>query len=428
MSEPEIALAASPRGWPQRLHLHVADHGGARVRATVVHPRDALAEGYDVFIVDDTTSFLSRRLVGELHEQGRQVLGVYDPEDPRGKGELVELGVDAVCDANAPAEDFLEVVIDLARHRALARQSAESDALDEASSRVDAELGGVSSAPVATARDQGGDRATDRATRGWITAVGSPGGGSGATEVAIGLAAAVGARGEACVLVDGDDVAPALAQRLGLGPYPNIRAAVDAVEHRAGELADTLTAVRSGRFWALSGLASPLDWPQLRATEAEAVVTALARRCHHVLVNVGHRLEDLPAAGGAGRYAPTRALTASADTVVGVGLPTPVGVTRLLEWLGEVRALASETPVHLVLNHAPARGFKRRECETELLRNATPASLTFVPADARVAAAAWAGEVVRSGPFARTVAGLAATALPRVGPVASRRRRRKSRA
>ncbi|MEX0657860.1 MAG: hypothetical protein WD080_01885, partial [Egibacteraceae bacterium] len=78
--EPEIALAASPRDWAQRLHRHLADHGGARVRATVLHPHDALAETYAVLVVDDTTSFLSHRLLDELRRTGRRVLGVYDPD------------------------------------------------------------------------------------------------------------------------------------------------------------------------------------------------------------------------------------------------------------------------------------------------------------------------------------------------------------
>jgi hypothetical protein len=66
-AEPRIAIAASPREWAQRLHRHVADHGGALVRATVLHPKDALVEDVDVLVVDDVTSFLSPRLVDELH-------------------------------------------------------------------------------------------------------------------------------------------------------------------------------------------------------------------------------------------------------------------------------------------------------------------------------------------------------------------------
>lgn len=418
MTEPEIALVASPRGWPQRLQLHVADHGGARVRATVLHPRDALAEGYDVFVVDDTTSFLTRRLVGELHGQGRQVLGVYDPDDPRGKADLAELGVDAVCDRHAAAELFLELISSLASHVAppAPGRGAASTVTTGTATGV---AGGQGHGP------QGDhDQAADFPPRGRITAVGSPAGGCGATEIAVGLAAAVGGRGEACTLVDADEVAPALAQRLGLAPYPNIRAALDTWEGLAGDLDETLTAVTHARFWALPGLATPLDWPQLRPTETAALVGALARTRHHVLVNVGHRLEDLPAAGGAGRHASTRALLAEADAVVGVTVASPTGLTRLLDWAAEVRVLTPEAVMHLVVNHAPRSSYKRRECEAEVLRTLSPASLTSVPTDGRVPAAAWAGRAVAGGPFVRAVAELAAHALPPVRPATRPRRRR----
>lgn len=420
MTEPEIALAASPRGWPQRLQLHVADHGGARVRATVLHPRDALAEGYDVFVVDDTTSFLTRRLVGELHTQGRRILGVYDPEDPRGKTELVELGVDAVCDRHASADVFLSTIVSLAGDAVAARPDpAPAQAPDSAPART----GGRVRTVTARARRDG--HVPGRAPRrGHITAVGSPAGGCGATELAVGLATAVGGREEACTLVDADEVAPALAQRLGLAPYPNIRAALDAVEDLAGELDETLTAVTHGRFWALPGLATPTDWPQLRPAETTALVTALARSRHQVIANVGHRVEKVTTAGGAGRYGSTRALLAEADAVVGVGLASPVGITRLLDWAAEVQTLAPETTLHLVVNHAPRTAFKRQECEAEILRTVTPASLSWVPHDPRVPAAAWRGHTVPAGPFTRAVNGLAALALPRFAPPAGRVRRR----
>ena len=79
MSEPVLALAASPCDWARRLHRHVTDHGGALVRSTVLHPHDTLAEAYDVLVADDTTSFLTRNLVEQLRAQGRRILGVFDP-------------------------------------------------------------------------------------------------------------------------------------------------------------------------------------------------------------------------------------------------------------------------------------------------------------------------------------------------------------
>lgn len=406
--EPEVAMVASPRGWAQRLHRHLADHGGARVRATVLHPHDTLAEHYDVLIVDDTTSFLSARLVGELRHTGRRVLGIYDPEDPRGKGELVELGVDTVLACDAATEAFLEAVASLAAEAGAGAPTPEET--------------------VAAHAPPAAEPAAPPADSGQVTVVGGPPGGCGVTEVAVALAACVGRRGDACVLVDADEVAPSLAQRLGLPPYPNLRLAVEAVERLAGHLGETLTAVNDGQFWALPGLARATDWPQVRPTEVVEMSRQLGRPGVHVLVNVGHRLEDLAGAGCPPRYACTRALLAAADTVVGVGSATPVGVARLLEWIADVGALADGAPLHLVVNRCPASAYRRAEVEAELRRSVAPASLTFAPLDKRVEAAAWRAGLAAPGPFTRAVDALAAAALPVFRPAPDRRRSRGRRA
>jgi hypothetical protein len=112
MFEPVLAIAASPRDWANRLHRHVVDRGGARVRATVLHQRAALNESFEVFVVDDTTSFLTRRFIIQLHDLGRQVLGIY--EDLRGKRQLVDLGVDHAIQRSASTQDLLAAVSELA--------------------------------------------------------------------------------------------------------------------------------------------------------------------------------------------------------------------------------------------------------------------------------------------------------------------------
>jgi len=392
MVEPEIALAASPRGWAQRLHRHLADHGGARVRATVLHPHDALAERYDVLVVDDTTSFLSHRLIGQLRHSGRRVLGVYDPDDPGGKGELAELGVDAALSADAATEAFLEAITTLAV---------------EAETRE-----GVLEEAAPDPRRAPSEPPAPRAGRGQVTVVGGPAGGCGTTEVAVALAAAVGRRGDACVLVDGDEVAPSIAQRLGLPAYPNLRVAVEAVERSSGTLGETLAGLDGGRFWTLPGLARAADWSQVRPTEVVEVTRQLARPGVHVVVDVGHRLEDLAGVGGPPRYGCTRALLAAADAIVGVGTPSPVGVARLLDWVADARGLATSAALHLVLNRGASSAYVRTEVETELRRSVTPASLTFTPADKRVEAAAWRSTIAAAGPFTRAIDTLAAAALP----------------
>ncbi len=398
MTEPRIALAASPREWAQALHRHVVDHGGALVRATVLHPEDAIDEDYDVFIGDDCTSFLTRRLVDELHRRGRCVLGVFDPDDPRSKGELIDAGVDDLVARDATPAAFVAAISALHEHRA------------SAAMRV---LPLMEEQPPEQRRS---------ARRPRIVAVGGAGGGVGATEIAIALAAARARAGEPVVLVDTDEVVPALAQRLNLVPYPNLRAAVDALEHGGAELASLPAEVGPPGLRAVPGLSNPRSWAELHAASTVGVLHGLAAGRSTVVANVGARLEDIAAVSGPARYGVSRSVVSCAGAVVGVAAPTPVGVARLLEWFSEVRALTA-APVHVVFNRAPASRFKRGELTEEVARTVAPAGVWFVPSDGRVEAAAWSGKLPTTGPFTRAVAGIAPALLPPASPGSGGHRR-----
>src|SRR4051794_41855898 len=93
--EPSVALVFSPETWVEGLHRHLAHHGGARVRQIVVEPTAALDEEYDVLVVSDRWPALTLGLVGAIHERGRRVLGVFDPEEPGGEADLPRLAVEA---------------------------------------------------------------------------------------------------------------------------------------------------------------------------------------------------------------------------------------------------------------------------------------------------------------------------------------------
>ena len=374
---PDIAIVVSPRDWAETLHRFVADHGGARVRARILDGREALDERYQVLVAEDLTSFLTPRLVAELHRSGRRLLGVFDPTEPWGQERLRELGADDTVATTTDPEAIVRAVTALT-------VSSLSD--------LDAELEAL------TTDAPSPDHHPAAGSEGRVTAVGGPAGGPGATEVAIALAVEIGA-GSSVVLVDADDVAPSLAQRLDLPLHPNLRTAIDAVQHLSGDLADTLRPVAGIRV--LPGLSSAVDAVDLRPAEVVDVVTELARRHDHVVVNVGHRLEE-----ATGRYAIAREVVAAADQVVGVASPTPVGVARLLEWIADVRALG-RAPLHVAFNQVPRGRFRRGELEEELRRTYSPPTTAFLPQDRRVEEAAWAGEVVAAGPFVRAVRALA---------------------
>lgn len=384
MGVPDIAIVVSPRGWAERLHRFIADHGGARVRARVLDAREAVDHPYAVLVVEDLTSFLTPRLLDEVHHRGRRVLGVFEPAEPWGRQRLEELGVDETLRADTPPEEFLRTIESLA-----------------AGIDLDREIAALVDDPAPA--EPGGDSSQ---RRGLVTAVGGPSGGPGVSEIAIGLATCLDDGTSAAVLVDGDAAAPCLAQRLGLGLHPNVRTAIDAVEHRTGTLGGALQPLPRGPA-VLAGLADRREIHHVRPTELLAVVDELAARHRHVVVDVGCRLDDRGTSGGEAGPGLASSLIANADRIVGVGAPTPVGVARLLAWTADVRGLASLTPLHLVVNRAPGGRFKRGELAEEVQRTVGVASLTLVPADRRVEQAAWDGTTVGSGPFLRAVADLA---------------------
>lgn len=366
MSETELALAASARSWAGRLHRFLTDHGGARVRAVVMSPDQATEEIYDALLIDDVCSFLTPRLVEQVRLRGRLVVGVFDGGDGAdAKRRLLDCGVDDVVEADATPDEFLQVV-------SAARR-----------------LVPVSVAPRPSAvRDPHGE----------VVVVGAPPGGCGASEIGLELAAFLGTP-----LVDADDLAPSLAQRRAVGLHPNLRTAIDLVHHRSGDVREAMT--EAVDLSLLAGLAAGEDWAQLHAGEVEAVIHEIASVFAQVVVNIGSGLER--AEFGEGRFDLGRRLLAFADLIVAVGLPTPVGVTRLARWVEEASGLNDAARIRIVVNRMPRSGFQRSEVASELQRLFPGKSIDFVPDDQRVIEAAWAGTRVPRGPFRRALARIA---------------------
>ena len=377
MAELDLALVFTPDPWVEELHRHLADHGGARVLHLVVDPTMARHEEFDVLVAGWRWPALTAGLVAELHEQGRGVLGVADREERGARGLLEQCGVDAIVEADAAPWEFVEALatIEVAR---LARGGRE--------------------AANGPRRDDGG---MVRRAHPWIAVCGPAG--AGRTEVAIELARALGA-----VLVDADEVAPAVAARLGLALEPNVRTAVDAVELGVGDATSSLQRVDGLRCGVLCGLPHGAAWLHVRATELVRVLHACSNRAP-VVIDTSAALDDV---GGPvrGRYAVTRAVVADADVVVAVGLANPLGVVRLLGWLAEAQRLrpAPAGPVHVLLNRSDGAPFRRAGLSNELLRSYRSASLDHAPDDARVRAAGWNGALVARGPFTKAVGAVAA--------------------
>ena len=371
--EPEIALVLSPDAWVERLHRHCADHGGARVRCMVVEPSVALEEEYHVLVATDRWPALTKPFVESLHASGRRVLLVGDDDDAPAALEVVtRLGADGVVRASADATDLVAAVVALVPDPAV-----------------------IAAQAWAAAPEDPGDGGL---RRNGLVAVGGPSG-AGATEVAIGLAAAGARRGARAVVVDADHVTPSIAARLGLPLEPNLCSAIDAVAFGLGAVPGALFDL--GDRWpaVLVGAPSRRAADALAPADVRAVADVLGERYAPVVVDLA-----APATAYGPDLAP--AILERAGAVVAVGAATPVGVIRLAEWVALVDRYARAVPVHLVVNRASAVRSRRAELASELLSTGRAASLTFIPHDPRVEDAVWDAGIPERGAFARASAEL----------------------
>lgn len=416
---PGIAIVRSSRSWARTLHRYVVDHGGAVVRTRPLEERQAIEEEYDILVVDDISSFLTNHIVEELHRRNRRVLGVYDPNERTGSAEehsgrqrLTRLGVDGIIESGAAPEEYVRVIQELAPPRVrhtpaeVAASSTSGTGLVLAPpltlAGFDPELDGDIVVPRSGANARG--------RRGHVTAVLGASGGSGATEIAIELARALGRRGERTVVVDGDELAPAMAQRLNLALHPNLRTAVDVVEHGTGRLSECLTAI-ANNLEVLVGLPHPKDWVEVRGTDMTAVLEELARGRPQVVVNTSPSIEDLATYGGPDRFGLSRSALSAADLIVIVCPPSPMGVSRLLDRVADLTEFTTNKPVHVVVNRTTKGSFKVTEIAREIERSFAPAGIHFIASDSRVERASWDGTLVPGGDFTKSLQSLMA-AIP----------------
>jgi MinD-like ATPase involved in chromosome partitioning or flagellar assembly len=378
--EPEVALVFTADLWVEELHRHLTDHGGARVRTVLVESEGALEETYDVLLAGHRWPALTRALVADVQARGRAIVGVHDREEAASREHLVALGVDALVESDAGPDAFVRAITSVAGRR----------------------------------EERSAARPLVAATRGGpLVTVGGPPG-VGRTEIAIELALALG-RETSAVLLDADDVAPAVAARLQLPIEPNLRTAIDAVEHGRGELEQCVGTEATSRLRVVTGLPNAHAWAQVRPGEILRVIDRLADDTSVVIADGAGCLEDVSSGATRARFATARAIVGEADVVVAVCDPAPHALARFLAWVVEAHALAPSAHFVVVTNRAPRARFRRGEVYEEITASVPVVDVVFVPSDRRVADAAWNGTTVSRGAFTRAVEGLArrVSVLPR---------------
>lgn len=342
-------MAASARDWPDRVHRFLLDHGGASVRARVMSASEALETQYEVLLIDDICSFLTPRLVRRLRDQEKDIVGVFSPQDgPDAKRRLLECGVTDVIESNAGPEEFLKAVVAATGYRGSGQK----------------------------------DRRPRRRASGYRIGVRSAATGSGATEVAIGIASRIGLS-RPVTLVDFDQQHPGLAHRLDLPVHPNLRTAVDLAHHDPDRLEGALLGFSD--LLVVGGLATGSEGDPFRAGELIGLLEELAAIRRLLVLDMGDSPE-------------VRGLTC--DIEVMVGEASPVGLARLLHALEDQPPSGPERVA--VVNRAPA-GRRRDDIRVEMERALGSTPAVVLPEDDRVRRAAWDGVLVGRGRFAAAI-------------------------
>jgi MinD-like ATPase involved in chromosome partitioning or flagellar assembly len=363
---------------------YAQDHAGVRVVGTVLSSQEAIEQPYDVLLIDDTTSYLTKRLVDRVQLMRRVVIGVFESTRGEvGRSKLLDLGVDAVIDAESPPKEFMARIRYVTEQRLVDRDFA---------AIVDEGPVVVAVPGSAGAVQEGSPPNAGRS----VTVVS---GSNGVTEVCVGLADALARNGMPAVLVDLDTLEPSVAQRLDLAVSPNVLTASEALRY-SGSIGDAVATHAAG-FGVLAGLPSPREWEVCGIDDTADLVSVLAEAHTNVIVKADRHLEDLsPFGARAGRFGVARRLIADADQLIVVGDPSPTGVTAILAWIGDARGL-SGAPIHVVLNHCGRSLYQQGEIKDEIGRTFRSASVVFLPEDHRIRKAAWQGEIPQPGRFAR---------------------------
>ena len=351
---PDIALAASAREWPDRLHRFLLDHGGGRIVDRVMAADQATSGGFDVLLVDDVCSFLTPRLVAVLKQTGAEVIGVYLPEDgPDAKRRLLECGISDVIETEATPEEFLSRIDGALSHRVPAQP-------DEGSSPADS----------------------------FRIAVTGPCAGVGMTEIAICLAQSLADEVET-VLIDMDQGWPSIAQRLDLPVHPNIRTAIDHALHRMDRLGEAVHEVDG--LLVVGGRADGGRGARITRPDAMMLMDGLSGFREVVVADLGPLGNGEPS------------LVREFDTVIVVGTGTPVGVARLVKTVERVLSAAPSLSVLAVVNKTGRGSFRRAEILGEIARGAPDLPVVTVPFDHRLETATWDGVIHRRGRYGKAL-------------------------
>lgn len=355
---PDIALAASAREWPDRLHRHLLDHGGGKVTTRIMEPEQAIDSPFDVLFIDDICSFLTPRLVTAVKQKGAEVVGVFLPSDGSdAKRRLLECGISAVIETEAAPEEFVDKATAAVVHRVVVTETT-----------------------------------LTRKSRGFGVGVIGAAQGVGVTELCVSLSTLI-ARTTPVVLVDADPTWPSVAQRFDLPLHPNIRTLLDENLHGTGDVSTSTQ--RVGDVTVVGGVADTAVATPLSRSDFSIVVDSLGLIADVVIADLGPLDRAI---GGIFERLSTVAIVGSAD---------PIGLSRLMKSAELIAEKVDNRRLVLVVNKAPSRPYYQAQIRAEIANTLPGLPLVVLPFDRRLSESSWEGTVPDRGAFIRAVRGVA---------------------
>jgi MinD-like ATPase involved in chromosome partitioning or flagellar assembly len=291
---------------------------------------------------------LTSDAVAALHARRIAVLALVDPSDngePTGaEDRLSRMGIERILPADVSAEDLGRAI---------------TDAVESGPPATVSHFAGgfvpLSSETVANPERNGQEPYGQGAGR--VIAVWGPTGAPGRSTVAVGLATELAARGVSTLLADADVYGGTVAQLLGMLDETSGLAA--AARSAGGGSLDVAVLARQARqvgphLLVLTGLSRADRWTELRPTAIESVWSTARDLAPCTVVDAGFCIESdeeisfdtlAPRRNGA-----TLATLEEADEVIVVGTADPVGLTRLIRALHELRAVVPSANTRVVVN------------------------------------------------------------------------------
>jgi MinD-like ATPase involved in chromosome partitioning or flagellar assembly len=344
-----VLLAVTGAPWEADVVQRTERAPGIKVVRRCVDIADVMAAAASgqarAVLLADALARLSSDAVAALHARGIAVLALVDPTEngaPFGaEDRLSRMGIERILPADVSPTDLGRAV---------------TEAVESGPEISTAHFsGGFVPLTPETAASYEPPPYSQGAGR--LIAVWGPTGAPGRTTVAVNLASELAAKRVPTLLADADVYGGTVAQMLGmLDETSGLAAAARSASN--GSL-DMITLAKYARQVAphmlvLTGLSRADRWTELRPAAIEAIWSTARELAPVTVVDVGFCIETdeeisfdslAPRRNGA-----TVATLEQADEVMIVGTADPVGLTRLIRAVHEVRAVVPSTNVRVVVN------------------------------------------------------------------------------